>query len=104
MGIVVDTMSMINKAYHFDDDFIERFDAPDDVLTAFVCAQQRQCHPKEHRNKYDAQQVHVCGCCSNVVRNEVPEQLQEGVYWGFGMWLVILKVPGDKTKSEALDC
>ena len=57
--------------YHLDDDFVERLDAPDDVFTALIRAQQRQRHPKEHRNKDDAQHVHLCGCCNYVVRDEV---------------------------------
>lgn len=89
--------------YHFDDDLIERLDAPDDVSTPLIRAQQRQRHPKEHRNEYDAQHVHVCGCCNYVVRDEVSQQLQECLDWGLCLWVVPLKVPEDQVTGTFME-
>lgn len=63
--------AQVFKTYHFDDDFVEGLDAPDDMSTPLIRAQQRQRHSKEHRNEDDAQHVHLCSCCNYVVRDEV---------------------------------
>ena len=76
--------------YHFDDDFVEGINSPNDVPAPLIIAQHGQGHPKEDRNKNDTQHVHVCGCYNNVVRDEVSEQLQECVCWGLCLWGVIL--------------
>ena len=96
-----ETCTLFPTPYHFDDDFVEGLNPPNDVPTPLIAAQQGQCHPKENGNKYDTQHVHICGGCNNVVRYEVSQQLQECVYRGFCLWLVILYVPVDNLRKEA---
>lgn len=63
------------SAHHLNDNLIEGFDSFDDLTTPLLLAQEGQGYPKEHREEDDPQDVHVRGCCSNVVRDQITQKL-----------------------------
>ena len=65
--------------HHLDDDLIESCHAVHDLPAAVIIPQQGQGSSKAYREEDNAQQVHVCGSCCNVVWYQVSEKLQEGI-------------------------
>ena len=80
-------------AHHVDDYFVERVNHPNDLATALIMTQERQSNSKEHREEYDAQDIHVCSCCNDVVGYEISQELQEGICSRFWLCWLVCKLP-----------